>query len=69
MKLSVLCDAIETQDKRVGKFIAGLREDLRKQAAFNIQSHSSRQFFHLALTLEKYEGKKRIGQPRTPKTT
>ncbi len=29
-KLSVLCDVAENEEMRVGKFIAGLREEIRR---------------------------------------
>lgn len=56
-KLSVLCDTNESEEMLVGKFVGGLREDLRKKLeimpnlTFSLACSS-------ALTLEKYSKKK-----------
>lgn len=58
-RLSVLCDVNEPEDMKVGRFIAGLREEIRRKVIVtpDLTLHS---VGHLALEIEK---NKRKGQP------
>ncbi|XP_057543321.1 uncharacterized protein LOC130821549 [Amaranthus tricolor] len=56
-RLSVVCDTNETEEMKVGKFIGGLREDLRKKLEL-IPNLTFGLACSNALTLEKYSKKK-----------
>ena len=56
-RLSVLCDVNETKEMKVGKFIGGLREDLREKLEV-MQHLTFETACSSALTYEKYSKKK-----------
>lgn len=56
-RLSVLCDVNEPDEMRVGKFIGGLREDLREKLEV-MQHLTFETACSSALTYEKYSKKK-----------
>ena len=52
-RLSVVCDTNETEEMKVGKFIGGLREDLRRKLELTPNLTFSLAYSN-ASTLEKY---------------
>ena len=67
-RLSFVCDTNETEEMKIGNFIGGLREDLRRKLELTPNLTFSLACSN-ALTLEKYSKKKpSTGHPRSVAT-